>query len=55
MGRWLGAALAAVAMAAAVGCTPGKYSAEKEWARAECGRILDEQARERCLRRADEE
>jgi hypothetical protein len=50
--------LAAVATClAAGGCAMSekKYSADKEWARAECGRIIDDKARERCLRRVDEE
>lgn len=55
MARWFWAAMAAVALAGAAGCATDKRSSAKEWARAECGRIVDEQARQRCLRRADEE
>ena len=50
--------LAAVAACLAAGCAmmpEKKYNADKEWARAECGRIIDDKARERCLRRVDEE
>ena len=54
MHRWIWAAVAA-AVLACTGCASSKYSADKEWARAECGRIIDEQARERCLRRVEAE
>jgi hypothetical protein len=54
MAKWLWAALVAANVLCA-GCASGKYSSDKEWARAECGRILDDQARERCLRRVDAE
>jgi hypothetical protein len=50
MGRWFVAAVIAAGVVCA-GCASAKYSSDKEWARAECGRIIDEQARERCLRR----
>lgn len=55
MAKWLVAAVVAAGVACAGCASGGKYNADKEWARAECGRIIDDQARERCLRRVDGE
>ena len=49
------AAVAACLVAGGCEMPAKKYNADKEWARAECGRIIDDKARERCLRRVDEE
>jgi len=38
------------------GCaSASRNSSEREWARAECDRIIDREARERCFRRLDED
>jgi hypothetical protein len=38
------------------GCFPSNRSdSEREWARSECNRILDDKDRARCLRRVEEE
>jgi len=55
MGRGFMAALFVAAGLSCAGCASTKHSSDKEWARAECGRIIDDQARERCLRRVDSE
>jgi hypothetical protein len=46
-----------VALAVALGaCASSREgSSEREWARAECNRIIDREARHRCLRRVDED
>ena len=33
------------------GCASGKDASAREWERAECNRINDQEARERCLKR----
>lgn len=42
---------------ALAGCALGRGqgSSEREWAHAECNRIIDREARERCMRRVDED
>ena len=50
MNRLLAAALAALALA---GCAARGNESEREWQRAECNRILDEDARLRCMKRVD--
>jgi hypothetical protein len=44
-----------VALAALSGCAMdrNRNSSEREWQRAECDRIIDRDARERCLKRLD--
>lgn len=38
------------------GCLPSnRNDSEREWARSECNRILDDKDRARCLRRVEEE
>ena len=50
MNRLLATALAALALA---GCAARGNDSEREWQRAECNRILDEDARQRCMKRID--
>ena len=50
MDRMLAAALAALALA---GCAARGNDSEREWQRAECNRILDEDARDRCIKRVN--
>ena len=50
MNRWLAAALAALALA---GCAARGNDSEREWQRAECTRIIDDDARQRCMKRVD--
>ena len=50
MTRLLAAALAALALAA---CAARGNDSEREWQRAECNRILDDDARQRCMKRVD--
>ena len=52
MNRWLAAALAALALA---GCAARGNESEREWQRAECNRIIDEDARNRCMKRVDDD
>ena len=54
--KMIAAPLAAMALLAAAGCAnpPGSAS-EREWARAECRQIIDEEARTKCLERVDRE
>jgi hypothetical protein len=40
-----------LALAACAG--PRQSSSEREWALAQCGQILDDAAREKCMKRAD--
>ena len=42
-------------LAALAGCAGERYNPEREWQRAECDRIIDREARERCLRRLDDD
>ena len=50
MDRMIAAALAALALA---GCAARGNDSEREWQRAECNRILDEDARDRCIKRVN--
>ena len=50
MERLLVAALAALALA---GCAARGNDSEREWQRAECNRIIDEDARDRCIKRVN--
>ena len=52
MNRWLAAALAALALA---GCAARGNESEREWQRAECNRIIDEDALNRCMKRVDDD
>lgn len=47
--------LLAAALAAPLlpGCAANKDASAREWQRAECNRIIDKEARERCLKRID--
>ena len=47
------AALAAVLLAPAACAVSQKEASEREWQKAECNRIVDREARERCLKRID--
>ena len=51
------AALAGVlACAALAGCAVSSRDAsEREWAAAECGRVIDAEARKKCLERVDDD
>lgn len=49
------ALLAALAALALAGCAARGNDSEREWHRAECNRILDEDARARCMKRVDDE
>lgn len=51
MDRLLAAALAALALA---GCASRGNDSEREWQRAECNRIIDEDARDRCIKRVND-
>ena len=43
-------------LAALSGCGDrSRNSSEREWQRAECDRVIDRDARERCLRRLDDD
>jgi hypothetical protein len=45
-----------VAAMLAAGCASGgSGSSEREWQRAECNRVIDAEARERCFKRIDED
>ena len=50
MERLLAAALAALALA---GCAARGNDSEREWQRAECNRIIDDDARDRCIKRVN--
>ena len=41
----------ALAVPALTSCASGKDASAREWERAECNRINDKEARERCLKR----
>ena len=49
--------LFSIALLALAGCVGdrNRNSSEREWQRAECDRIIDRDARERCLRRLDDD
>jgi hypothetical protein len=34
-------------------CGSQRYSSAREWERAECNRVIDQEARERCMRRIE--
>ena len=50
MERLLVSALAALALA---GCAARGNESEREWQRAECNRIIDEDSRDRCIKRVN--
>lgn len=37
------------------GCASSRNSSEREWAAAECGQVIDAEARKKCLERVDDE
>jgi hypothetical protein len=37
------------------GCASRGNSSEGEWQRGQCGQIIDEKAREKCMKRVDDE
>jgi len=45
----------ALTLLAAACASSREGDSEREWQRAECNRVIDEKARERCLRRVDED
>ena len=49
----VGAFAAALLCAALSGCASSKNASEREWAAAECGRVIDADARKKCLERVD--
>jgi hypothetical protein len=53
MGALAGLALCA-GLASLAGCASGN-SSEREWAAAECGQVIDAEARKKCLERVDDE
>jgi len=57
MAKWLLAALAAVStLLPLAGCaTPAGNASEREWAKAECRQIIDDEARTKCMERVDKE
>ncbi|HEX4780247.1 MAG TPA: hypothetical protein VH301_05810 [Usitatibacter sp.] len=47
-------ALLALCLAAPLaGCASSAHSSEREWAAAECGQIIDGEARKKCMERVD--
>ena len=46
-------AVLALAALIACGCATQKYSSEREWQRGQCGQIIDEEARKKCLERLE--
>ena len=49
------AALALAALLVPTGCATSRGSSEAEWQRGQCLQINDEKAREKCMRRVDDE
>jgi hypothetical protein len=43
------------ALASLAGCASSRNSSEREWASAECGQVIDAEARKKCLERVDDE
>ncbi|HXF80663.1 MAG TPA: hypothetical protein VN598_17485 [Usitatibacter sp.] len=42
-------------LACLAGCASSRNSSEREWAAAECGQVIDAEARKKCLDRVDDE
>ena len=54
----MGRTILALTLAAALlapGCASSRNSSEREWQRAQCDRIIDRDARDKCLERVDQE
>lgn len=51
----MGAIAGALLCAALSGCASSKNASEREWAAAECGRVIDADARKKCLERVDDD
>lgn len=47
--------MAAVVLVAAGCATDQKLASAREWQRAECNRIIDNESRDRCMRRVDDD
>ena len=47
--------IGALLCAAVPGCASSKNASEREWAAAECGRVIDADARKKCLERVDDD
>lgn len=47
--------LALLAVIAGCAMDRNRNSSEREWARAECNNIIDREARQKCLRRVDDD
>ncbi|HEX3061888.1 MAG TPA: hypothetical protein VHP55_04440 [Usitatibacter sp.] len=45
----------ALLCATLAGCASRRDSSEREWAAAECGQVIDADARKKCLERVDDE
>jgi hypothetical protein len=52
---FMGAIAGALLCAALSGCASSKNASEREWAAAECGRVIDADARKKCLERVDDD
>src|ERR1700740_2203083 len=51
----LAGALLCAGLAPLAGCASSAHSSEREWAAAECGQVIDAEARKKCLERVDDE
>ena len=54
----MGRTILALALAAALllpGCASPGNSSEREWQRAQCDRVIDKEARDKCMERVDRE
>ena len=51
----VGAFAGALLCTALAGCASSRNSSEREWAAAECGQVIDAEARKKCLERVDSE
>ena len=51
----MGTFAGALVCAALCGCASSKNASEREWAVAECGRVIDADARKKCLERVDDD
>jgi hypothetical protein len=47
--------LVASVLALAAGCASNRNDSGREWQRAECNRIIDNESRVRCLKRVDDD
>jgi len=52
---FVGVFAGALMCAALCGCATSKNASEREWAAAECGRVIDADARKKCLERVDDD